>query len=483
MAEQGSSLKSYKNKGKTAEKMRQRRAQITVSLRKKRIYDELSKRRNLLKEDDKENASPMEENIQQDNVSMDEIIAGINSNDPAQQLSAMQKCCDVVLHYEEGIHIPTDVIHKILTFVKLNDQPELQFEAVYAIANIISENSVLIPEVMKTQTVESLVAFLATSNAKLAEQAVLALGNIAAEGPDYRDHIIKCGAMEPLLALITPQTPLDFLQLVTWAASKLCSNIETSGEQMKHCLTTFTELILLHEDRDILIHACSALIYLTYNATDEMIEQIVNTNLVPRLIQLFDTKDEFGLTVALKAFGNIVTKNYTPIKAVVDNEYVPLFKQLLCHQMNSVPELALCIINNISVDKEGTMQPIIDDSLVPYVINILRQGNSSSQREAVWTLGNYALNCSKDQMHYIVSEGVIPPLCYLLGLNDTEAIIEVLHIFEHIFIDLQDTKSVCHMIEECGGLENIENLQNHDNYEVSVFSENLYKYFKSDQAD
>ena len=52
------------------------------------------------------------------------------------------------------------------------------------------------------------VKLLSSQHTNVAEQAVWALGNIAGDGPDLRDHVIECGAVPPLLALVTPNTPV-----------------------------------------------------------------------------------------------------------------------------------------------------------------------------------------------------------------------------------------------------------------------------------
>jgi len=56
------------------------------------------------------------------------------------------------------------------------------------------------------------------------------------------------------------------------------------------------------------------------------------------------------------------------------------------------------------------------------------------------------------QVAYVVSEGVIRPLCNLLGVKDTQVIQVVLDGLHNILkLADEDVESVCTMIEECGG--------------------------------
>jgi importin subunit alpha-2 len=43
----------------------------------------------------------------------------------------------------------------------------------------------------------------------VSEQAVWALGNIAGDGPELRDHVIEQGIIKPLLTLIKPDTSVS----------------------------------------------------------------------------------------------------------------------------------------------------------------------------------------------------------------------------------------------------------------------------------
>ena len=50
------------------------------------------------------------------------------------------------------------------------------------------------------------VKLLRSVHPNVAEQAVWALGNIAGDGADLRDYVIKAGIVNPLLELIRPDT-------------------------------------------------------------------------------------------------------------------------------------------------------------------------------------------------------------------------------------------------------------------------------------
>ena len=56
------------------------------------------------------------------------------------------------------------------------------------------------------------------------------------------------------------------------------------------------------------------------------------------------------------------------------------------------------------------------------------------------------------QVAYVVGQGVIRPLCNLLGVKDTQVIQVVLDGLHNILkLADEEVETVCTMIEECGG--------------------------------
>ena len=81
--------------------------------------------------------------------------------------------------------------------------PVLQFQAAWALTNIASGNTEQAKALFQTKAVTKLIALLnSCQHEMLVEQVIWALGNIAADGPELRDRLLKMGVMQPLCVIM-----------------------------------------------------------------------------------------------------------------------------------------------------------------------------------------------------------------------------------------------------------------------------------------
>ncbi|ESR56713.1 hypothetical protein CICLE_v10022583mg [Citrus x clementina] len=83
-------------------------------------------------------------------------------------------------------------------------------------------------------------------------------------------------------------------------------------------------------------------------------------------------------------------------------------------------------------------------------------------KEAAWPVLNATYGGSHEHIQFLVSQGCIKPLCDLLGL---ENIFKVGEVNKEIGMD-NWVNVYTQMIDECDGVEKIENLHIHDNNEI-----------------
>uniref|UniRef100_A0A2R8ZWG3 IBB domain-containing protein n=1 Tax=Pan paniscus TaxID=9597 RepID=A0A2R8ZWG3_PANPA len=309
------------------------------------------------------------------------------------------------------------LIPKFVSFLGRTDCSPIQFESAWMLTNIV---------VVDGGAILAFISLLASPHAHISEQVVSAPGNIAV----FRDLVTKYSAVDPLLALLAvpdmSSLACGYLCNLTWTLSNLCFRL------------------LHHDDPELLADACWAISYLT-------------DGVVPQLVKLLGASELPIVTPALRAIGNIVTGTDEQTQVVIDAEALAVFPSLLTNPKTNTWKEAMWTMSNITAGRQDQIQQVVNHGLVLFLANVL------NTKEAVWAVTNYTSDCVAH------SSTIDEPL----NCKDTKVILVILDAISSIFQaaeKLGETEKLSIMIEECGGLDKIEALQNHENDLIKYFS-------------
>uniref|UniRef100_A0A6Q2XJ76 Importin subunit alpha n=1 Tax=Esox lucius TaxID=8010 RepID=A0A6Q2XJ76_ESOLU len=469
-------IKSFKNKGRDVETMRRHRNEVTVELRKNKRDEHLLKKRNVPQEESLED-SDVDSDFKGQNVTLEAILQNAVSDNGLIQLNAVQAARKLL---SSDRNPPIDDLIKsgilpiLVKCLERDDNPSLQFEAAWALTNIASGTSQQTQAVVKSNAVPLFLRLLHSPHQNVCEQAVWALGNIIGDGPQCRDYVISLGVVKPLLSFINPSIPITFLRNVTWVIVNLCRNKDPPPpmETVQEILPALCVLIY-HTDINILVDTVWALSYLT-DGGNEQIQMVIDSGVVPFLVPLL-SHQEVKVQVCVRFVG----------RAVIDAGLLPM----IIHQLAKVsrrglrtsmePEVMTTADHPLSVPLPNSSVALGWKTIGCRISPVFRWENPGA------LIGSSAPLCLPVQVEYLVQQNVVPPFCSLLSVKDSQVVQVVLDGLKNVLIMAGDEAStIAEIIEECGGLEKIENLQQHENEDIYKLAfEIIDQYFSGDDID
>uniref|UniRef100_A0A4W3JWV2 Karyopherin alpha 3 (importin alpha 4) n=1 Tax=Callorhinchus milii TaxID=7868 RepID=A0A4W3JWV2_CALMI len=379
--------------------------------------------------------------------------------------------------------INSGILPVLVRCLERDGNPSLQFEAAWALTNIASGTSAQTQAVVQASAVPLFLRLLHSPHQNVCEQAVWALGNIIGDGPLCRDYVISLGVVKPLLSFINPSIPITFLRNVTWVIVNLCRNKDPPPpmETVQEVKRLDKLCRLLHYN---FYDSIWALSYLT-DGGNEQIQMVIDSGVVPFLVPLLSHQEVKVQTAALRAVGNIVTGTDEQTQVVLNCDVLSHFPNLLTHPKEKINKEAVWFLSNITAGNQLQVQAVIDASLIPMIIHQLAKGDFGTQKEAAWAISNLTISGKKEQVDYLVQQNVIAPFCNLLGVKDAQVVQVVLDGLNNILkMAGEEASTIAEMIEECGGLEKIEALQQHENEEIYKLAyEIIDQYFSGDDID
>ncbi len=159
----------------------------------------------------------------------------------------------------------------------------------------------------------------------------------------------------------------------------------------------------------------------------------------------------------------------------------------MCCSEKGIRKDACWALSNVTAGSQSQIQAVIEANIIPSLIHILSEAEAGTKKEAAWAISNVARYGSPEQIHYVVDQGCIRPLCDLLTAKDAQVVELALETLESILeagVQRGCDSQYANEIGQAEGLDKIWRLQTHKNSGICQKAVMIQEtYFSSSDKD
>lgn len=303
-----------------------------------------------------------------------------------------------------------------------HSQPAMRLEACQALANIASGSSEDAQAVVDASGIRAFLKIAQTTDGELCEEAVRGLANIAGDSAELRDLTIDSGVIDLLLNHINRDRSPKLLMNCGWLISNLCRNKPAATLAVIRPTLPMLAWMIVYPDENVVQEAMWALSYFTRSRRSKKhskasIDAVIECGMVPPVVQLMSCPYRQIHTAALNIVGNIATGNHRQTETVLEAGcLLPLSKFLRSTTVALRKETAWTI-SNITAGTKDQIWKVIKSGLMETLASLVHC-EYTIREEAAYAIVNAVQGGSTEQVIALAdTPQLIESLCRMLTRN------------------------------------------------------------------
>lgn len=370
----------------------------------------------------------------------------------------------------------------ILSYIKLwlnkLQISSLLYEASFILANLSSADgcsSILV----ENGFIPLLLKLFDLSHEPTKDNATWALANIGIDCKEYRDKIVENKGLEMILYTAKTTKDREVLEDCIWCLSSLCRVIPVLDyNHLKDIAYFFSEVFEKCENVQVnedIIWTLS----IAYEKCPE-IEFLCSEKIIIKLCICSDSKSQNLNLPSLRALGNIVSKTRCFTQFMISCDFIAILSKHITSSYFPCVKESLFTLSNIITESQEYLNASLASNIFPHIITLSQSSNEQIQFEAIWVLIN---SCNLSTIDQLIDLGLIEALSNALKIDSSKIRLTALRLINDVLIlgnsynTNSKTNEFLTQLEQCCGLEIIENLTHCNIKKISSAAENIFKHF------
>lgn len=379
--------------------------------------------------------------------------------------------------------IDANMIQVFLGLLSRSDVPRIQFEVLWSLTNFASGKFVV--TLIEQGAVEIFVSLLLGQNtSEVKEQTIWALGNISGDKNEYRKRVVEAGAIIPLCEYLASLTDISETNAI-WCLANLVRGRVPSEEECLFIIQVIVQILKTVEDDNLLVDTMWTLSYIS-DGGQETIPDILELNCINHIVRGLFSENSAQIVPTLRTIGNFVTGTDEQTDYVLQSGFLETIRILMEHPEKEIRKEVMWTLSNICAGTKSHVAELIEGGIIDKLVEKVFKDTEDVQKEAVWALSNCCANSDPEIVFSIVESECIPAMCSWLNKEDVRTKIVILDGISKLLRvgESLNNKNFSDRVEECGGVDVIEELQESPNQNIQELAVTLMvTYFEQDEED
>lgn len=307
---------------------------------------------------------------------IDKITTDMNSSDEILQLFGTLACSKLLDRVEDPsikLMIPEGIIQQCWEFLSIQHTSVLKFQALTILAKLTSGPSDQTMVVVKNGPIANLEKLVHSPVTRVAEQAVRVLDNIAINGFETCDQVLKETCLPRLLRGIKPDTPLSLIKNMIRTSANICEmgKVSHSMDTVKEVIPILSKILqtMITGDTQIITDTIRCIRFLIDDST--RIQVLLEARAVFYIVLLLGFSDIVIVRHALTIVVFMTTGNNKQTDYIMNEGVLAKLRALLKHEEPDIVVNAILALSYLIAGPSEYIERFINAKIIPSLLETL----------------------------------------------------------------------------------------------------------------
>uniref|UniRef100_A0AC34FNW9 Uncharacterized protein n=1 Tax=Panagrolaimus sp. ES5 TaxID=591445 RepID=A0AC34FNW9_9BILA len=374
---------------------------------------------------------------------------------------------------------------------------DVQKTATFLLENILCEAKHHVEAIENSGGIEALIKAAFNNDHEVAQKCLFGISYFVSNCAAFRDRALKYGMVELMKHYVYPKEDgmeILYIETLVYLLAELSSHVkhQISIDQIAEFLPII-KILLQFRDDTIWSDLCGAISYLTNGKYAEkhvhyaVLDMVIKADILPRVFESFNDMDPELYELAVNICCNFTSGSFEHVQYIFGLNIVN-FENLFLYESPKIVKAEISMLSNILSGSHSQIQAVIDETLVPKILQHLRNNVFEVQVEAISALSNLCEFGTLEQLSYLTSIDIFSSIAQLTDINNSYFLIKTVSIINRVFYATAAQHP--ELLEKCkndfwraGGIDRVEELQNHENFAISQISAEILDTYFADEND